>query len=362
MTSTSPSERLFSSAKGDNASALDLSACQQLLTQYGSQSSAYFTLQHSARRFGIPGLGFLAYQPVLWTGLRFNVVFANPVCDPRTRPWLMRNFLQKVPGRHLFMGIDQDVAEELRTLGMRINQFGTEFSIDSREFSVRGKDKKQIRHAANLGRREPVQVREQPWQAVTERGVQAISRLWSRHKAVGNRELSLLTRPPVMADEWEVRKFYGYLDGEMLGYVFFDPYFRDGRVIGYTANILRQDPDRAPAGLLDYILLQAMEKFHQEGVHELSLGIAPLHDIHPLPGDRWLLRRLGQTLYQHGNHFYAFKALSYHKTRYRGRGTRWYIATDKSSALSILWSVLQGTGVIQLPRPLAPGSPRPSVP
>ncbi|MDX1588008.1 MAG: DUF2156 domain-containing protein [Oleiphilaceae bacterium] len=348
MTSISPSERLFSAPSG-SASAPDLSSCQQFLTLYGSQSSAYFTLQQKALRFAVPGLGFVAYQPVQWPGLRFNVVFANPICDPRTRPWLMRAFLQQVPGRHLFMGIDQDVAEELRTMGLRINQFGTEFSIDSREFSVRGKDKKQIRHAANLGRRMPVRVLEQPWEAVDGDAVQGISRRWCRHKAVANRELSLLTRPPVMGDEWRVRKFYGYVDGKLMGYVFFDPYFRDNRVIGYTANILRQDPEQAPAGLLDCIVLQAMAQFHREGVHELSLGIAPLYNIHPLPGDRWLLRRLGQLLYRHGNRFYAFQALSYHKTRYRGREKRWYIATDDSSALSILWSVLQGTGVLQLP-------------
>ncbi|TVP57558.1 MAG: DUF2156 domain-containing protein [Halomonadaceae bacterium] len=348
MTSISPSERLFASALSRESSP-SLEDCQELLSRYGNQSSAYFTLQQGARRFGVPGLGYIAYQPVAWPGLRFNVVFANPVCDPRSRPWLMRAFLNKVPGRHLFIGIDQTVAAELGQMGLHINEFGTEFTIDSRSFTVRGKDKKQIRHAANLARRAPVEVREESWQDVTEGGVEGISRCWSRHKAVGNRELSLLTRPPVMGDEWQVRKFYGYLEGELLGYVFFDPYFREGQVIGYTANILRQDTDRSPAGLLDYIILQAMEKFHQEGVFELSLGIAPLHNITAIPGDRWLLRRIGQGLYNHGNRFYAFKALSYHKSRYRGQECKWYMASDRSSALSIAWSILQGTGVLQLP-------------
>src|SRR5690554_7268646 len=40
-------------------------------------------------------------------------------------------------------------------------------------------------------------------------------------------------------DEWGVRKFYAYIDGQLAGYVFFDPWFHDGRIGGYCANILR---------------------------------------------------------------------------------------------------------------------------
>ncbi|ROU02238.1 DUF2156 domain-containing protein [Marinobacter sp. R17] len=327
---------------------LTLADCQALLARYGSQSSAYFTLQQDTPRFGARSIGFIAYRVVRIPGFRFNIVFANPVCDPKARSWLLGRFLKQVPGRHLFVGIDAAVSRDLATLGFRINEFGTEFSIDLTEFSLAGKHKKQLRHAANLHKRSPVTVQEQAWDEVDAYQVATISSQWRSTKAVGTRELSLLTRPPVMSEEWGVRKFYGYLDGKLAGYVFFDPYFRDGRVAGYTANILRQDLERAPTGLLDYIILQAMERFREEGVNEVSLGIAPLYNIEAMSHDRPMIRRVAQFLYNRGNRLYAFRALGYHKSRYRAREAKWYIATDSSSVLGIAWSILQGTGVLSL--------------
>ncbi|MCH8498232.1 MAG: DUF2156 domain-containing protein [Marinobacter sp.] len=349
-----PSPDLFvgsASLLGEKSGAQpDLAACQALVSRFGHQSSAYFNLQSGVRRFGARGLGFLSYRPVKCLGRVFNFVFANPVCEPRMRRWLLRAFLNSVPGRHLFVGVDAEVAADLASLGFHLNEFGTEYSLPLAEFSLAGKAKKQLRHAANLHHRAPVSVLEQPWQDVDGAAVKALSEAWRQHKAVGSRELRLLTRPPVYGDEWGVRKFYAYDgDGRLLGFVFFDPFFEQGQVTGYTANILRQDLERAPTGLLDYIILTAMQVFQQEGVSRLSLGIAPLHGVEAMAGERRLVRHIAQLLYQHGNQFYAFKALSYHKTRFRGEETKWYLATDRSSCFSIAVSALLGTQVLTLP-------------
>ena len=47
---------------------------------------------------------------------------------------------------------------------------------------------------------------------------------------------------PTFENEWAVRKFYCYKGDELLGFVFFDPFFENGKTIGYTANILRSKP------------------------------------------------------------------------------------------------------------------------
>lgn len=350
-----PPRELFSrsvvSFSGDPDHSLTDDQCQQLVARYGSQSSAYFNLQSGVSRFGSADIGFVAYFPIRTIAGRFNLVFANPVCEPAMRYWLLRAFLKEVPGRHMFMGIDASVARDLEKAGLRINEFGTEFAIDVDGFSVAGKSKKQLRHASNLGKREGVTVCEQTWDTVDAGRVESISDQWRGHKAVGCRELRLLTRPPVMNNEWGVRKFYAYQGDRMLGYVFFDPYFENGEVVGYTANILRQDMDGAPTGLLDFIIIEAMNRFREEGIRELSLGISPLHGVQAMEGDRPLIRRVSQLVYEHGNRLYAFKALSYHKTRYRGRETKWYLATDQSSVPRVAWSILRGTGIM----PLAPG-------
>lgn len=321
----------------------------ELMKRYGYQSSAYFTLQSGVARFGIEGVGFVAYAPVKTLLGRVNVVFANPVCDDQGRRGLLREFLGNVPGRALFVGIDGGAAEDLRALGYTINEMGTEFSFRIPGFSVAGKNKKQLRHAANLGKRQNLTVIEQTAEETDQASALRISDGWRQSKVVKQRELRLLTRPPEFGDEWGVRKFYCYQEGRLLGYVFFDPFFKDGKVIGYTANVLRQDTENSPSGLLDYIILEAMKVFEAEGVEQISLGISPAYNVQACPGDSKIVRGVCRLLYEKGNSFYAFKALSYHKSRYRATETKWYMASKNTPVLTMLWTILRGTGILGRP-------------
>lgn len=335
---------------GDWREGLSAAECRPLIQHYGRQSNAYFNLQSDVRRYGDPRLGFVAYAPVRTVFGRVNIVFANPVCAPSIQPLLLRQCLEQVPGQFLFSGIDDEVTGDLRALGFSINAMGTEFRVRIPDFDTVGRDKKQLRHAGNLGKRCHLRVVEQQVREVDTRQMEHISRLWRQHKRVHNHELRLLTRPPVFTDEWGVRRFFAYdWNNRMLGYVFFDPFFRNSRAVGYTANILRQDMEHSPSGVLDFIILEAMKRFHNEGIDSLSLGISPLHNIDAIPGDNPLIRRLAQLLYQHGNRLYAFQALAYHKSRYRGEQTRWYLASRGTNTLKVAWSLLRGTGIIGTP-------------
>ncbi len=335
---------------GDWREGLSAAQCRPLIQHYGRQSSAYFNLQSDVRRFGDPRLGFVAYAPVNTLLGRVNIVFANPVCAPSIQSLLLRQCLEQVPGQFLFSGIDDSVTGDLQALGFTINAMGTEFRVRIPAFDTVGRDKKQLRHAGNLGRRCQLRVREQQAREVDTRQMERISRHWRQHKRVRSHELRLLTRPPVFSDEWGVRRFYAYdREDRLLGYVFFDPFFENGNVVGYTANILRQDMEQSPSGLLDFIILEAMECFHREGIEYLSLGISPLHNIEAIPGDNPLIRHVAQFLYRHGNRLYAFRSLAYHKTRYRGEETRWYLASRETSTLKVAWSLLRGTGILGSP-------------
>lgn len=347
---------------GDWREGLSTAECRPLIQHYGRQSSAYFNLQSDVQRFGDPRLGFVAYAPVNTLFGRVNIVFANPVCAPSIQPLLLRQCLERVPGQFLFSGIDDDVTGDLRALGFTINAMGSEFRVRIADFDTVGRDKKQLRHAGNLGNRCGLRVVEQQAREVDPQQMERISRLWRQHKQVRNHELRLLTRPPVFQDEWGVRRFHAYdQKNQLLGYVFFDPFFENGEVVGYTANILRQDLENSPSGLLDFIILEAMARFHEEGIEYLSLGISPLHNIEAIPGDKPLIRYVAQRLYRHGNHLYAFQSLAYHKTRYRGEETRWYLACRETSTLKVAWSLLRGTGILGSPDYVRP-SGEPTVP
>src|SRR5699024_4876776 len=97
----------------------------------------------------------------------------------------------------------------------------------------------------------------------------------------------------------------------------------------------------------------------------------PAYNVQPCAGDSATLRRICHLLYEKGNGSYAFKALSYHKSRYRAKETKWYLATKDTPVLTTLWTILRCTGISRrrplvlpvtehTPGPLAPVSvPRP---
>ena len=316
---------------------------KHLLSKFGHQSSSYFTLQPNVEFFGCKHRGYISFQRQKTVLGQVIIVFCDPVCKKEYTFELIRAFLLNTPGKTIFLGVTKEIASILRMQNYYTNQMGTEFSLELKSFQVKGKDKKHLRHAANLGKRYGLTVRELSWTEIDQNEVHRISESWRLHKTVNNRELKLLTRPPEFRNEWEVRKFYCFEGKSLLGYVFFDPYFENGKVIGYCANIIRKCPQAKPSDLLDYIILEAIKIFRQEGIGQLSLGISPLYNIEQETGDRAIVRGLQKFLYHHGNSLYAFKPLAYHKTRYRGDENKWYICTRNISLIKTALAVLQGT-------------------
>ncbi|MCP5161511.1 MAG: DUF2156 domain-containing protein [Hahellaceae bacterium] len=333
---------------------LSLAEKQKLVAQFGTQSSAYFNLQSGVEHFGIADIGFIAYHPQKTPMGLVNMVFANPVCAPENLATLIASYLNSVKGKTMFMGVDEVVRKVLADLGYSSNEMGTEFSFDITSFDVKGKTKKHLRHSSNLGERCGLTVKEQRWEDVDHDAVRAISEQWRSNKVVKQRELRLLTRPPEFDNAWGVRKFYCYQGDTLLGYVFFDPYFENGKVVGYCANILRRVSDAGPSDLLDFVILEALKVFKAEGIKRLSLGISPLYNVESCEGENATLRRLEQFMYKHCNMIYAFQSLAYHKTRYRADETKWYVCAKDMSSIKVALAVLLGTNLVGFGKDNAP--------
>ncbi|KZY39265.1 MULTISPECIES: DUF2156 domain-containing protein [unclassified Oleiphilus] len=319
-TKVGSAERVLLPFKEDSLSTEDK---QSLLQRYGCQSSSYFNLQAGVQHFGSAHRGYVSYFRQRFLGSEFNIAFTRPVCADEDFHPLLDALEASTKRPSIFMAVDADCASALIDRGYRCNDMGVEYSLSLNSFDVKGKEKKYLRWASNFGRRGFV-VKEQAWSEVNEDRVRDISERWRQTKAVTKRELRLITRPPEYRDAWGVRKFFCYLKGELVGYVFFDPYFQDDKIIGYTANIIRACPGIKPNGFLDYTILEAMKVFQKEGVARLSLGLAPLHELQSFPHEIASLRYLQQLMYRYGSFLYAFQALAYHKTRYRAQSEHWF--------------------------------------
>lgn len=319
---------------------------QRALQRFGRQSSAYFAFQPDVLCFAGSSGGLLHYGQQSTPLGPVNLVFTNPLACQTDMADLIAEFEAHTSHPCVYLAVDRDVASVLRDRDYRINQIGAESKIDLNTFDLRGRAKKQLRHASHFGERHGCEVRELNWHEVDAAEVHAVSESWLSHKNVKHRELRYVTRPPVFGEEWGVRKFYCYQGNRLLGFVFFDPYYSQGRLQGYCANILRAMPEKSTNGVLDFIILSAMDVFRAEGVSELSLGIAPLQAIEAEPGERSVVRIISQLFYEYGNGMYAFKGLAYHKTRYRPTLTPWYLCSKNISLLRLYWAMLFGLRVL----------------
>ncbi len=318
---------------------------QKLILLHGQQSSAYFHFQDDVEHFIIQGIGFISYFQKTILFSKVNIIFCNPICPPSNLKHLFTEFFAQSNIKTIILGIDKSTAMVLETLGYRSNHIGPEYWISIKEYKIQGKSMKYLRWARNMGKRGFV-VKEQSWAEVDAKRVHEISHKWRNTKLTKHQEVRLLTRPPEFKDAWKVRKFYCYKDEKLVGFVFFDPYFKNGKIIGYCANILRSDPSIKPDGFLDYIIIQAMDVFRNEGIELLSLGLSPFHNITKVKNDRLGIRLAMKSFYQFGNFLYAFKKLAFHKTRYRSQKSQWYACTKGMSLPRIILICLLSLNVL----------------
>jgi lysylphosphatidylglycerol synthetase-like protein (DUF2156 family) len=326
--------------------------CFNDIVQYGEQSLSYFHLQDGLEyRFFDRGFISTATNNGLFGcfGLApFTFGLGNPVTPRGQTEEVIGTFIEEQKRRAVFLQLNDDAAAVFARNGYDVNVMGTEALIDLAHFEVAGRKMKNLKSSRNQGNKLGINVREMNFQDIDGQIVRRISREWRASKTVKNRELRFLSYPPYFDDEVQCRKFFAFSpQGEMLGYAFFCPYFRNGAVIGYTANIIRQKK-AAPGLLRDYIILRAIERFQIEGVPHLSLGICPFHNVEGPERFTYnnAVKQHLMWLYARGDRFYHFRDLAFHKSRYYSEAASVYVAMPRGSSIRVVWAGLQLCNII----------------
>lgn len=286
------------------------------LKRYGNHLLAYASLQD--------GLDFYLEAPVGYIAFRSTdrllsrpLVFGDPICDSHFKNKLLESFIIKHPNP-IFLQVSRHTAEVLSTRGFLINEFGVETFINVQDYDLLGPHKAHLRRAVHCAERDGIKIEELADSPSIREQARKISEVWLGNKAVNFGELRFLLRPPVYEAEMDVRKFYALEDNKIIGFVFFDPIYANGRVISYLANIERCLHDRS-SSVIDCIIIHALNVFKQEGLTELSLALSPLASISD-SGDLPYGKGLKQCLslcYKHGGFLYRFQENASHKRRYR---------------------------------------------
>lgn len=287
-----------------------------LLREHGSNSLAYSSLQFGISYFLKRGKGYVAYSQAG----KFSpstVVLSDPVASSECREKLIGDFLKEF-ANPVFLHISKETATILSKAGFYVNELGIETILDVQRFDLVGNKKQHLRRARNCGEKDELKVLELGARDLRSDAVKEVSSDWLKSKRVDFHELKFLTRPAIYEDEADVRKFYALKDGRVVAFVFFDPIYENGKVVGYIANNLRCNLHRSYS-VTDYIIIRALEVFKAEGVKELSLGLSPLSDVFDDGEFRYspVLKAHFNFCFDHANFLFSFRNLAIHKKRYR---------------------------------------------
>ena len=302
------------------------------LKQFGREALAYATLQEGLEYF-VDENGYIAYTSVyhpVFARKWKRIVLSDPVCAPENLEKLVRNFLKRRP--HVTFGvISEKCAETLRPLGFKVNCIGYEPELPIQTYNTKGnwKELDLIKRARNEAKREGIVIREEAVEKIDHEALEEISQRWIGTKKVNDREIWIYARRPVFEYEEDVRKFIAYdKDGRILGFVFYDPMYRDGKVFGYSANISRCDEQRY-GKLATAVNMTAAETFKAEGKEVLNLLLAPFMKLEAGKfNDDWGTKLFFKLSVRYGNEIYNFNGLSFHKSKYRGDEKPLYYASN----------------------------------
>lgn len=286
------------------------------LRQHGSHALSFCTMQPGLEYFEVPGAGYIAHAR--YWGMRF--VLGEPVCPPQLQAAMLDAFLERHPDA-VFVQVGKDVVDHLHARhGYYGTQFGSESKLDLADWSLRGARKQTVRTAVNAARAEGIEIREGGF----DHDVRRISDAWIRTRRCKNNEIRFLIRPMIVDYREGTRYFYAYKNGEAVGFAFFDPIYRDGRLAGYVPNISRSSANFRQ-GLWYALMAHALARFQEEGVPCVDLGLTPLMLAGELePQESRLLRATLGVIRERMDFLYNFKGLEFAKSRFQGRVVKTY--------------------------------------
>jgi lysylphosphatidylglycerol synthetase-like protein (DUF2156 family) len=323
----------------------ELGTVAGILARRAENPSAFLALNDETRHFTVDGVdGVVAYQ---LAGRRTIVQLGGAFADSADQGVLLAAFLdfahvqrRKVVAVQLMR---QD-AELYATYGFTVNQFGADYARELSGFSLGGKKYMQLRNKVSRARRAGVSVIEVD---VAQFGPQLdeIDRVWLRSKGRHVKELKLMVGQRGGAAQ-SSRRLFAALDeaGTVLAYVSFSPVY--GTRSGWLHDLSRRRPD-APPGVLELIVVTAIEMFRAERASYLHFGFTPFTKLsaeYEVAGASRVTARILQFLAKYGSAIYpAASQLAYKEKWGLDLAQPEYIAFQGGISLRRIWSLLRAT-------------------
>jgi phosphatidylglycerol lysyltransferase len=310
------------------------------IKKFGTNSMSYSALQKGIKEFRHPSFeGFIPYSTV-WG---VDYVLSDPI-TPKSEMLKATVLFQEKHKHAVYCQISSDYARLLSYLKYTINGFGVEHIVNLREFKVSWKKRKCLKSYLSKLNKQNYFVFE--YNADSEK-VWEINNQWLKGKQ-GSKELTFLARPFTSTKEEGVRYFYMIKNKEIIGFCTFDPIFSEmntGEVVSYTLQHLRVS-DKAPLGSQDFLILNALFQFKEEGFENISLGLAPLYKR---KNEEFKYSKFAEKIFQmiyRTNLFYNYRTIGEHKDHYKADRIQTYLAVNNRFTLKQLCGLIRVNNLI----------------
>lgn len=322
------------------------------LKKYGDGAFSYATLQEGLEYF-LTDDGYIAYTTVkhpVFAPKGKRIALGEPVCNKNNIESLVDEFLKESP-KAVFVPVYEECASVLHNIGFDVNCIGYEPEIPLKTYNLQGnwKELDLIKRARNEAKREGITIKEEKdISLVRKDGLDVISSKWLSGKTLNDREIWIYARPPVFSQEPDVRKFLA-LDKEnnLEGFVFYDPMYKDDKIVGYSANISRCDESKF-GKLSTAVNIAAAEIFKSEGAQKLNLCIAPFDKVDKGKfNDSALTFNFFQAMRKFGNNIYNFGGLSAHKSKYKADERQVYFASNSLLPVNDVYLAFLSSGIVK---------------
>ena len=209
--------------------------------------------------------------------------------------------------------------------GLKVMKLGEEAMIPLEEFTLKGSGRSNLRYALKRGERESLSFELVPPEGIdrVRPALTAISNEWRRLRQASEHGFSIAAYVPSFVAATPVALVR-----------------QSGRPIAF-ATVMQTDSRRcatvglmrhtasAPTYTMEFLFTQLILRLKDEGFDTLSLGMAPLSGLAPLPlASRW--HRLGSLIWRHGGSFYNFQGLRLFKGKFHPRWEPRYLAASGS--------------------------------
>lgn len=265
----------------------------------------------------------------------------------------LRRALRRAGGRRvLVVPVDANALGTIEAAGFGWTQVAAEALVDPTDFTLGGSARAEVRQMCNRARRrsglEVVEV--DPATDADEReALAALHQRWLAARPEGH-EMRLLVGTPQL-DRPLGRRYFATLEperGRPVAAVTLTPGW-GGR--GWGVDVMSREPS-GPAGAMDLLLAETIERLGREGIERFSLGASPMA---PVPGQRrqapLRLRLLEELLFRTwlGRQLFPFRQLNRFKAKFAPRWRPVFLAGWPSMGLWAMYVSARMWGIFGPP-------------